>query len=519
MTGFPFTRRSLLKATATLGAAATLRPAVGLSADATTVRMRLEHDVNSSDPARIFAWPAYYASSNMFNRLIEWTAGEAWQWELGVAQSIEQVDPTHIRFTLRPGILWTNGYGEMTAEDVKYSIERTLRPELESTSAPTWANLDQVEVVDKYTGVIALKKPDATIWTTNLPLLPATIVCREATEAVGGTFDVEPPATSGPYKLKEWVPQQKLVFERNELWIGSRPDFDEVVYHIIESEKTAELAYLAGELDFTNIAVSSVPSFLDDPPANSKVEVRPTLDFQWLGMNVDHPPFDDIRVRKAVRYAVDVRQIIDAAFFGVGSLSTGFLAPGVIGHREAEVPYPDYAKSRELLAAAGLAEGFATTITVMNRPDYVTAAQVIQANLAEIGIVAEVIPYESGMFWDLGLERLGESWKDLQLILNVYGMRPEPNEATYWFTPEQVGEWNWERWNNPEFGALNEQGIAESDPKKRDAIYKRMMNLMWESAAFVPITHPPAAVIYRDFIDPRLLPDASFYAWRFQSVG
>ena len=108
-------------------------------------------------------------------------------------------------------------------------------------------------------------------------------------------------------------------------------------------------------------------------------------------------------------------------------------------------------------------------------------AQVIQASLADAGITVELIPLDFGSFWTLGDEKSGDRWKTVQLQLGRFSMNPDPAWATVWFTPEQIGVWNWERWNSPEFGRLHEQGLHERDPQKRDALYRHMQDLMEES--------------------------------------
>ena len=120
---------------------------------------------------------------------------------------------------------------------------------------------------------------------------------------------------------------------------------------------------------------------------------------------------------------------------------------------------------------------------------------------------------------DLGLEEMGEDWKNLQLILQQWTSSNDPNTTVTWFTPEQIGYWNWQRWNSAEFGELAKQGIAETDAARRDRIYARMTELMNASAAFVPITHEPQAALYNANIDPNFLPDLSVLYRHIKWVG
>ena len=232
--------------------------------------------------------------------------------------------------------------------------------------------------------------------------------------------------------------------------------------------------------------------------------------FEWVGINTEHPPFDDIRVRQAVQRAVDVDQVIEAEHFGLAVRGTGIAAPGLVGHRESVLhPGRDVEEAKRLLAEAGYPDGFKTTIALINSTDRVSAAQVMQANLAEVGIELDIQPLDDGTYWTLGLEEEGESWKNIQMFHAIWWLLPDPSSGTMWFVPEQIGLWNWERWPNEEFGRLHLQGIVEYDEKKRHEIYVRMQDLMEESGAYLFLAHPPTAAIHRDTIIPALYADGS----------
>ena len=522
MTNPRVTRRDILKGSAALGATALAYPRIGRAQDKSVVRIRVKTDLRSIDPALSYGISDYAVRQAVLNQLILYKPGDKWTWQHDAVEYIEQVDPTHTAFRLRPGIMWTNGYGEMTAEDVKYSYERLTNPELEATDYQEFEQFSEVTVTDRYSGVIVTKSPVANLWTNTLPRAMSCIVCKKAWEERNGwmtSLDNDIPCSSGPYKLKEWIPQSKIVLERNDLWNGPEAYFDNVEYILIEDENTAEIAYLAGELDIAWVSVGSGADFVANPPPNTDVLVRPTTGFTWVGINVDHEPYDDIRVRKAVRHAINVREIIDAAYFGLTQPSTGIIAPGLLGHREAEVPAPDLDAARALLAEAGLSSGFKTTITTLNNTTDTTAAQVIQANLAEIGIEVEIKPYEGGVYWTLGQESEGDAWKDLGMIYQSWTSSPDPRRATMWFVPDGIGVWNWSRWNNAEYGELDMKASIETDLDKRAALYSRMMDVMYDDAAFLDITNPSRVTLVRDHIDPQMLPNGYVYARTLRAKG
>src|SRR5690606_24235620 len=141
---------------------------------------------------------------------------------------------------------------------------------------------------------------------------------------------------------------------------------------------------------------------------------------------------------------------------------------------------PDLEKARALIAEAG-AEGTKITLKTINIADRLAASQIIQANLAEIGLEVEIVPMDAGPFWNLGLESEGEDWKDLEMWIMQYGDSPDPSQMVQWYISSQKGIWNWERWTNPEFDELFTAGLAETDPEKRHQIYIRMQEIMEET--------------------------------------
>ena len=503
-------RRRVLQAAGLLGAVAALRSRRGRAEEALVLRVRSSADLQVLDPAHRKGQPEGDILRCLLPRLIEYRTGTEWGWRLGAAAAIAQDGPTRVRFRLRPGIMFTGGFGEMTADDVKFSYERIADPAEASEYRDDFSALERVEVEDRYAGVIVLKEPFAPLWTSTLPSASGCIVSRLAVEQAGGRFTTTPPATAGPYMVEEWQPKQRLVLARNSGWQDAAARFEKIRILPIEDEKAAEIAFAAGELEYTALAVSSIPSY-EPPPAGVRLIRRPSLDYVWLGMNLAAPPFDDLRVRRAVQRTVDVDQVLEAAYFGLAERATGIIAPGLIGHRPKLQgdPRPDLEEARALLAAAGHGGGFACTLDIEAKTERLLAAQIIQANLAAVGIAVEINQHDSGSFWSLGSEADGERWRTLQLILQKYGMQPDPAFATAWFTPEQVGIWNWERFSNEEFGALHKQAMVETDPAARDRLYRRMQDLMEDSGAYVFLTHEVNAAVHRESVVPALLPDAT----------
>lgn len=496
-------RRGFLRAGAALGggivAAGMPLSQVIWAAEGKVLRARSEGDPQKLDPGFTASYLETDVMNCIYSKLTRYKPGSEWGWELEAAEKIEQVDPTHIRFRLKKGIKFTGGYGEMTARDVKFSFERLFKHN--SPNKPDWGPLDHVELEDDYTGVIVFKTPYAPVWLVPLPYTAGQIVCEDAVMKAtkdGGDFGMKPPAFSGPYVLADWKPNQYLLLTRNPEWSGPKPGFDEIRIVPIQDIKTAERAYQAGDIDFTNISPDSLGKLKSTRSPDTKVEEKPALRYTWLGMNVDHPKLKDINVRKAIQWAINVPQILDAAYSGQVAVATGTIPSGIVGHREKALipPEGDLAKAKEFLDKAGVSD-LTLTIDCLNDSTYLTIAQTVQAQLSQIGITIEVNGQDSGSFWSIGAESAGERWKDMQLIVNQFSSLPDPHYATSWFVKDQVGVWNWERFRSDRFDELSAKAVTISDPNERAKLYQEMQDLMEDSGAYRFLTHGANPIMYR----------------------
>ncbi|RWK40682.1 ABC transporter substrate-binding protein, partial [Mesorhizobium sp.] len=189
---------------------------------------------------------------------------------------------------------------------------------------------------------------------------------------------------------------------------------------------------------------------------------------------------------------------LEVAYSGQAEVSTGPIAPGVIGHREKALVPPEgnLAKAKEFLEAAGVGD-LAMTIDCSNDSTYRTIAEMVQAQLSQIGITVQINAQESGSFWTTGMESEGERWKSLQLIVNDFSSLPDPHYATAWFVRNQVGIWNWERFRSERFDELFAEAATIEDSVARATLYREMQDLMEESGAYRFLTHGGNPVLYR----------------------
>jgi len=502
------TRRQLLRSAAALGAAA---PFIGMAPGAVSAQdgrlvVRMDRDLQNLDPGNRTGPAEVNVILAVCQGLVKPKIG-ALDYELDAAASIEQVDPKLIEFTLKEGLEFTGGYGPLTAEDVKFSFERFIKPDAGGKKvafADDWAALDHVEVTGPLSGRIHLKQPSAALWSVALADGSGAIISRKAFEALDGKIQGTP-IGSGPYMLSEASPGSQFVLKANPGYSGSAQHFAEIVLKPIPELKTAELAFLGNELDFTEISPIRMAEI--GKTANTRTVSQSGIDYVWFGPNIARAPFDKLEVRQALRMAVDVDAILAGAYNGLAPRANAILAPELLGYwKDAPVHRRDVDGAMALLEKAGLGSGFRTRLTILNNARNQAIATIIQANLAEVGIELEIDARGGGSYWSLGEN---DASRDLELSLVEYPGKTDPGFQLQWFTTSQIGLWNWQRWGNAEFDSLHARAGADTDPAARAAMYVEMQKLMDESAAFIWITNNVYAFAMRETVTPAILPSGA----------
>jgi peptide/nickel transport system substrate-binding protein len=501
-------RRNFLRQSTAAGLAiAGSLPDVSWAVRGDQLHIRNYNDISALDPPFTISGAEDIVNRAIFQNLLQFKEDGTWDTELDAAEYFEAIDDTHYAFRLKRGQMFSNGFGEMTADDVKFSFERVIDPDMNAINAPDMGTLSHVEVHDRYSGTIVLDSPYAAF----VPIAAASyaILSREAVTSVGGRFSTQPPCCSGPYLFREWQSKRKTILEKNPLWHGPRAEFVEIHIYAMTDAKASEMAFEAGQLDCAEITVESVGPFQKNMPPDSFIEVHPSGRNYWLGMNQSNPALTDLRVRQAIQYAIDVEAVVEATWFGLAKPALGPVPRGMLGCRErALIPASgDADKARSLLREAGVELPLRLRLDVNNDALEVTAVQVIQWSLKKVGIEVEIHTQDNSTFLSMGLEDAGDQWQDIQLFLQSFIGLADPYYSLVWFTSEQMGQWNWERFSNDEFDRLNDQALATSKESERDRMYKRMQDIMEESGCYRFISNGVMPQIIRKSIRPVFRPD------------
>lgn len=489
--------RKILAAITVVAMLAGVQGAVAQGDSTLQVRARGGADIETMDPAHYIGNEENNIDLALYCKLIQFPPGST-ETVLDAAESLDvSEDGKVIEFVLREGMQFHHGYGEVTAEDVKFSFERYIDPEVDSEYAQSWATLERVEVTGRYSGRIILSDPYPPLFVSTLPWNAGSIISKAAYEELGTKFATQP-VGCGPYYWSEWRPNQMVVLERFDEYYGEQPDFQRVEILPLVEFQVAQLAFDRGELDETGISLDSVERYEQMPGVD--VNILPTLRYHWLGFNLQEEPFDDVRVREAVRHAVNVDEIIAGAYADVPARANSMLPEGILGHWEDAPEYqPDIERARQLLAEAGYPNGFETVLTTRSDQNLRLAGLIVQQQLAQVGIQVqlEIVPE---LFAAIGEQSVPG------LHIESFSGVLDPGYWFNWFTCEQVGAWNYWKWCNEEYDRIHAAAALTVDIDERAEMYVELQRLIDEDIPAVWLTHGARVHVHRqDELEPTFM--------------
>ncbi|WP_098412492.1 ABC transporter substrate-binding protein [Thioclava sp. ES.031] len=463
-------------------------------------------DVATLDPAIGYDWQNWSMIKSVFDGLMDYVPGTT-ELRPGLAESYEiSDDGTTFTFKLREGVKFHNGR-EMTAEDVKYSLDRVTTPATQSPGAGFFgsikgydamadgsaSSLEGVTVVDPYTIKIELSRPDATFLHV-MALNFASVVPKEAVDEYGTDFGKHPVGT-GAFKLADWTIGQQLVLEKNaDYWRSGVPYLDSITFEVGQEPIVALLRLQNGEVDVPGdgIPPAKFNEVMGNPDEAKQVVVGGQLHTGYITLNVQMEPFDKVEVRQAVNMAINKDRIVQM-INGRATPATQPLPPSMPGYTEGYEGYPfDPAKAKEMLAEAGLPDGFETELYVMNTDPNPRIAQAIQQDLSQIGVKVDIkalaqanvieaggTPKTAPMIWSGGMAWIA----DFPDPSNFYGPILGCAGAV-------EGGWNWSWYCNEELDAMATEADSITDPAMQDERLQKWSDVymkVMEDAPWVPV--------------------------------
>lgn len=315
----------------------------------------------------------------------------------------EVPDPLTYIFHLQDGFQFSNGQ-PVTADDVRATYDAIRDPRTHSPKQQELEAVEAVEVLDRLTVRFRLRYPFAPFLNaTGLGILPASQIAASAGKALAA------PIGSGPFRLQEFLLDDKLVLVRNPSYPLGAPRLAGVLFMVVPDAVSRLLELKRGTLDLVQNAIDPDSlSWLRQQP-NIAVVARPGTTFQYLGMNLRDPPLADVRVRRALAHAIDRDAIVDTILKGLATPATGLLPPTHWAYSADVTTYAYNPKrAKELLDEAGYTDpdgdgplprfhlSYKTTVVELRR----RIAEVLQGQLAQIGIALDLRSYEWATFYN-----------------------------------------------------------------------------------------------------------------------
>lgn len=377
-------------------------------------------------------------------------------------------------FTLRDNVYFHDGKyvkgRKLTAEDVKYSLERSAT----QSAMGRLSDLKEAVVVDEKTVKLILKQPNAA-FLARLTDPGNGIVPKEEVEGWGDEFGQHPVGT-GPFVFDSWAKDDNVTLVRNEKYWVAKPHLEKLVFKFIPDQAMMSNALLSGDIDIaTDVAGPDRQKLKADK--NITIQTMPGMNVYFAAMNMQKGPTADIRVRKAIAYALDVDAAVKNIFqFGGATRAYVPLPKKSWGYdpalEELAIKERNVEKAKELLKEAGYENGFKTTIVTPNKPYRVKWAQIMQTQLAEVGIQADIEKLEWGSYSDK------VSKGEAPIYLLAWTWFPDPDFFLFqFFHKAQIGRLgNGQGFLDEEVSALIDEAKASTiDQEKRKALYKQVM--------------------------------------------
>ncbi|UCH12775.1 MAG: peptide-binding protein, partial [Candidatus Omnitrophota bacterium] len=412
-----------------------------------------------------------------------------------LAESWEVKDEgIRIIFHLRGGVRWHDGK-PFTAKDVEFTYKKLIDPAVKTAYSGDFKKIKKLNIIDDYTVELIYKEPHAPALSSwGMPIIPYHLL---KDEDLNITKYARSPIGTGPYKFKRWVTGEKIELVSNHDYFEGSPFIDNYIYRIIPDNASMFLELQAKGIDLMGITPlqykrQTNTQFFKD---NFNKFRYSSFGYTYLGYNLKNEKFKDIRVRQALNFVVNKKEIIDGVLLGMGRIATGPFVPDSWAYNFDVTPVAyDPEKAKQLLKQAGWIDSdndgwldknkriFEFTIMVNQGNDLrQQAAQIIQRRLAEIGIKVKIKVVE----WSVMITEFINKRK-FEAVLMGWGLAREPDCFDIWHSSKtKEGEFNFISYKNHEVDELLIKGRRIFEQEKRAKIYKRIHKILYDEQPYM----------------------------------
>lgn len=472
-----------------------------------TIKIGIFQNIDTLDAHNTTFITACAIHNNIYNGLLQITSsdGKSVDFKPQLAREWEiQGDRVHV-FRLRKGVTFHNG-DPCTAAEIKWNLERVKDKQQAPIHAWKLALLESIETPDPHTVKLSFAKPYPFLRVafTGSTGRAATILSPRAVKERGKAYGRNPVGT-GPFKFVEWKEGDSILLERfANYWEtdaagGKLPYLDRVLLKFIIEPSTLVAALKTGEVDGIN---GVAPQFVADLRQDAKINVSTAVGGNWrcMHMNLAKEPFSDKNLRKAVTFALDRREILSRVEFGEGIIAHGPISPPMGGFYDAAFEtgkngqYFDLEQAKQLVKQSRYANGVDVMLLSGNAGTAPRQAEVVQAQLAKIGVRVKIELADSPTFRRRWLQE--RQWDLVQI---QWDADLDPDETLY---PElHSGEaWNAGKWVNADFDKMVEGARSENDFKKRKKYYEEAVRLIIEDAPVAILLHLNEQKVFHKYV-------------------
>lgn len=427
------------------------------------------------DPHRTSAYHSFQVLENVYDTLVEPDANLAMKPALATEWTTSD-DQLTWTFTLREGVTFTDG-SPLTAEDVVYSYTRIIDEKL--NAAYRFATVESVTAPDSGTVVVTLTAPTPNLLASLGGFKGVAIVKKSNVES--GAVKTEP-IGSGPFTVASYTAGDSIELVRNDSYWGTKPKLDGVTFTFVKDPTVALQNLRGGEVQWTdNLPPQQVPALRED----DELVVRsvPSSDYWYLALNQSRAPYDNVEVRRAVAFALDRAAITKAAKFGLATVNQTAIPEDSAFYYDYAPYQRDPAQAKQLLAAAGVTDLTMDLMVTNEYPETVTAAQVIAAQLKDVGITVTIRTLDFAQW----LDEQGKGNFD-SFMLGWLG-NIDPDEF-YYAQHHSQGTFNFHGYRNPAVDSLLDQARTETDQATRKRQYDQVAKRIVDDASYLYLYNP-----------------------------